>query len=162
MDGFVGTCSKRWAILKFLSLVLCSILLLSFFQFNFGSGQIQTVNSSPLKQFKSGIMIKDIKCKQGFVLAIKKSDNSPACVKPDTAQKLVERGWGTIVTSPTSCPPGQTMVNGQCITSIPINPASKCSTGYGVIQISAGSYLCQPTNPPPLSNPTSYPVGQRV
>lgn len=33
---------------------------------------------SPLKQFKSGL---------------KAEDGSPACVKPQTAQKLVERGW---------------------------------------------------------------------
>ena len=118
---------------------------------------------SPLKQLKSGIAFKDIVCRHNLQLIVKK-DGLPVCLKPQTAQKLVERGWGTIVTSPrpTSCLTGQVMVNGQCVTSIPINPVSKCSTGYSVIQISAGSYLCQPTNPPPLSNATTYSAGQKV
>src|SRR3989442_4117425 len=51
---------------------------------------------SPLKQFKSGIAEKDITCRQDFDLLIKIHDNSPACVKPQTAQKLVERGWGLL------------------------------------------------------------------
>ncbi len=51
---------------------------------------------SPLKQFKEGISVYDIKCNQGYVLVIKESNNSPACVKPQTAQKLVARGWGTL------------------------------------------------------------------
>ena len=50
--------------------------------------------SSPLKQFKSGIAANDIQCNQGLQLVIKAEDNSPVCVKPQTAQKLVERGWG--------------------------------------------------------------------
>ncbi|HEV2192465.1 MAG TPA: hypothetical protein VGR54_02465 [Nitrosopumilaceae archaeon] len=49
---------------------------------------------SPLYQFKLGIPVSKVTCRVGFDLVIKKSDNSPACVKPDTAQKLVERGWG--------------------------------------------------------------------
>ncbi|MGI0009915.1 MAG: hypothetical protein ACREAE_00775 [Nitrosopumilaceae archaeon] len=49
---------------------------------------------SPLKQFKSGIQLEEIQCKEGLQLIIKSRDGSPACVKPDTATKLVERGWG--------------------------------------------------------------------
>ncbi len=48
---------------------------------------------SPLKQFKSGIAANDIRCRSDFQLVIKSDDGSPACVKPQTAQKLVERGW---------------------------------------------------------------------
>ncbi|MDE1770425.1 MAG: hypothetical protein KGI28_07745 [Thaumarchaeota archaeon] len=54
------------------------------------SGTLQ----SPLKQFKSGIKAEDVKCGSNLHLIIKAEDNSPACVKPQTAQKLVERGWG--------------------------------------------------------------------
>src|SRR2546428_2158051 len=53
--------------------------------------------SSPLKQIKSGTSAKDVKCNQGLVLLIKKLDNSPVCLKSQTAQKLVERGCGTII-----------------------------------------------------------------
>ncbi|MHB8602597.1 MAG: Hint domain-containing protein [Nitrosotalea sp.] len=49
--------------------------------------------SSPLKQFKSGIAAQDVTCNNGLQLVIKSEDNSPACVTPDTASKLVIRGW---------------------------------------------------------------------
>ncbi len=54
---------------------------------------------SPLKQFKSGILANDVKCIDGYTLIIKTEDGSPACVKPETAQKLVARGWGVITGS---------------------------------------------------------------
>src|SRR3989304_5521992 len=47
----------------------------------------------PLKQFRSGIPSAEIKCKEGFDLVIKVSSGSPACVKPQSKQKLLERGW---------------------------------------------------------------------
>lgn len=53
-----------------------------------------TTGGTPLHQFKSGISANDVKCEQGLQLVIKAEDNSPACVKSQTAQKLVERGWG--------------------------------------------------------------------
>jgi hypothetical protein len=43
----------------------------------------------PLKQVKLGI---EISCKPQLVL-ITKYDGSPACVKPETREKLIERGW---------------------------------------------------------------------
>lgn len=48
---------------------------------------------TPLKQFKSGIRAEDIKCSVDHVLTIKSEDGSPTCVKPDTAKKLIQRGW---------------------------------------------------------------------
>jgi hypothetical protein len=47
---------------------------------------------SPLKQFKLGISIDEIQCKENLFL-IQKYDGSPACVKKDTIPKLIERGW---------------------------------------------------------------------
>jgi|GEM_PF-5893572 len=49
---------------------------------------------SPILQFKSGIAADDVICEQGFQLVIKAKDGSPACAKPHTSQKLVERKWG--------------------------------------------------------------------
>lgn len=46
----------------------------------------------PLKQLKMGVFAKDVKCKTEFVF-IQKLDGSPACVKPETTIKLIERGW---------------------------------------------------------------------
>ena len=48
---------------------------------------------SPLKQLKSGIAPKDVKCNPGFELIFKIRDGSPACVTSLTGKKLVERGW---------------------------------------------------------------------
>jgi len=46
----------------------------------------------PLKQIKSGVSIDEIQCKQNLTLVIKQNV-SPACVKPETRTKLIERGW---------------------------------------------------------------------
>ncbi|MDE1829647.1 MAG: hypothetical protein KGI25_04930, partial [Thaumarchaeota archaeon] len=63
----------------------------------------------PLGQLKSGISAYNVKCPNGYTLVIKAEDSSPACVKPQTAQKLIERGWAKA-----SCPKDQ-IVNGQCV-----------------------------------------------
>src|SRR5574340_267576 len=47
----------------------------------------------PLKQFKLGMRAMDIKCKEGLQLVIKSEDGSPACVKPDTAYRLILKSW---------------------------------------------------------------------
>jgi len=68
------------------------------FLYTISNQSIKTIPSisSPLAQFKSGIAAKDVTCKQGFQLIFKAEDGSPACVKPDTVQKLVARNWGTL------------------------------------------------------------------
>lgn len=48
---------------------------------------------SPLKQLKSGIATKDVKCNVGFQLVIKAENGFPACVRPLTATKLAILGW---------------------------------------------------------------------
>ena len=48
---------------------------------------------SPLAQWQHGIYSEDVKCKENFQLVIKKSDETPACVRYETAVKLVSRGW---------------------------------------------------------------------
>jgi hypothetical protein len=60
-----------------------------------------SILSSPLKQFNSGINPNDVKCNSGFQLIIKAKDGSPACVTPQTAQKLVERGWAKSISQTT-------------------------------------------------------------
>lgn len=47
---------------------------------------------SPLKQFESGILVDEIQCNYNLNL-IQKYDGSPACVKYDSKQKLLERHW---------------------------------------------------------------------
>ncbi len=58
--------------------------------------------SSPLKQVKLGVLAGAVKCEQGLQLVIKAEDGSPACVTPNTANILIERGWTKGTTSPIS------------------------------------------------------------
>jgi len=48
---------------------------------------------SPLKQFNAGIPSNEIQCKDTLVLVIKSSNFRPACVTPNTFEKLIVRGW---------------------------------------------------------------------
>lgn len=51
----------------------------------------------PIKyQLSTGVLPDKITCSTGFVLMLKVSDSSPACMKSETAKKLVERGWGVL------------------------------------------------------------------
>ena len=50
---------------------------------------------SPLKQEYLGIPSNEIQCNKGLELIFKYLDSSPACVKPETKTKLIERGWAT-------------------------------------------------------------------
>ncbi len=50
--------------------------------------------STPLGQYRFGVSAQNVYCLNGYNLVIKLEDGSPACVKPNTAQILIERGWG--------------------------------------------------------------------
>ena len=50
---------------------------------------------SPLEQFKLGIKIDKIVCKENLVITIKSSNGHPACVRQETLEKLIQRGWAT-------------------------------------------------------------------
>ena len=52
---------------------------------------------SPLKQYQDGIPIDKIVCSAELQLIMKKIDGKPACVKPDSVEKLIERGWAVHV-----------------------------------------------------------------
>lgn len=48
---------------------------------------------SPLKQFSEGIDPTQVLCKEGFELVFKSTNFQPACVKPSSVEKLIQRGW---------------------------------------------------------------------
>ena len=50
---------------------------------------------APLRQIAFGVFPNEVKCNQGLELIIKHND-SPACVKLETAEKLEVRGWGVM------------------------------------------------------------------
>lgn len=51
--------------------------------------------ASPLQQVASGTEPEDVVCDSGMELLIKTGNNSPACVKSETAERLIQLGWGT-------------------------------------------------------------------
>jgi hypothetical protein len=64
---------------------------------------VQPSSLSPLKQYQIGISQYEVKCKDNLQLVIK-YNGSPACVKPETKQKLIERGWASYEKLETSGP----------------------------------------------------------
>ena len=57
----------------------------------------EKIIESPLNQFKSGVLPEDIQCKEALDLIFKPNGGIPACVKPTTAEKLLERGWTSMI-----------------------------------------------------------------
>jgi len=49
----------------------------------------------PLKQISDGIPPENVTCTEGLEIIFKKSNGLPACVKPSSVSKLVERGWAS-------------------------------------------------------------------
>jgi len=47
----------------------------------------------PLKLYKAGIPIEEIHCKSNLELALKSSNESPVCLKPESIDLLFNRGW---------------------------------------------------------------------
>ena len=64
---------------------------------------IRIVEELPIESLKiqiaNGINPQDVKCRGDFVLMLKNSNNSPACVKLTTVDKLINRNWGNALVS---------------------------------------------------------------
>ncbi len=77
----------------------------------------------PLQQIRAGTLAQDVKCSVNFNLIIKAEDGFPACVKPETAKMLYERGWTLAVNTGTNYLDNSTMgiVSIQMVQSL-INP----------------------------------------
>ena len=57
---------------------------------------------SPLKQILNGVSPENVTCTEGLVIVLKVSDNSPACLKPASSEKLIQRGWGIMLSDESS------------------------------------------------------------
>ena len=62
---------------------------------------------SPLKQFKSGIALQEIKCKPSYHLVIKLRGGLPACIKETSVARLTMQGWVLNGKSTTTLTEGQ-------------------------------------------------------
>ena len=52
---------------------------------------------SPRAQMERGVLLSDVACRQGFELVMKNSDKSAACVTLDSVEKLIARGWASLI-----------------------------------------------------------------
>ena len=53
---------------------------------------LDVIYHAPLRQIGSGLHVDEVLCKDNLVLILK-HDGAPACIKPETSAKLVDRGW---------------------------------------------------------------------
>lgn len=59
-------------------------------------------NLSPLKQFQLGMKADMVNCRSDFQLMIRNENDEPACVRPESVNKLANRGWGDVPMLPIS------------------------------------------------------------
>jgi len=57
-------------------------------------GPMEIYSLSPKQQSAIGALPDEVKCKPNFELILKSRNNSPNCVTPETAEKLIARNWG--------------------------------------------------------------------
>ena len=73
------------------------ILLLSVFaissQINLEQVEAVAYFPPPLKQIKEGVSPINVTCTEGLELVLKQTNGQPACLKPTSVAKLIERGW---------------------------------------------------------------------
>jgi len=62
----------------------------------FGVASAYAEIASPYEQLKSGVSLYEIQCEYQKILLESPRNNKPVCVKSDTADILVERGWHMI------------------------------------------------------------------
>jgi len=75
--------------------VLVGVLLFTSSFTSFSNNAYSFFEGSPYQKWEDGVPTSEI-CKEGLELIFKSSNDSPACVKPSTVEKLDARGWGTI------------------------------------------------------------------
>src|SRR3989442_9082433 len=80
--------------MKYLVILATLVSLTLLFSNTYAQNQDTVI--SPLKQFKAGIAISDIKCRYDYSLIIRETNGDPACVKPTTATRLITHGWITV------------------------------------------------------------------
>jgi len=52
---------------------------------------------SPRAQMNQGVESADVQCRDGFKLVMKNSNGSAACVKSQSVEKLILRGWASLI-----------------------------------------------------------------
>ncbi len=81
-------------LMKYFVIFLIGIAILPLLVQSVHSLELDTSSYSLKQQIKEGWDIESLFCHNDQVLILKITDESPACVNPETAVKLVDRGWG--------------------------------------------------------------------
>lgn len=158
-----------------LAIIAISLLVLVIHEVNAQNGNVLEENMTiskhlahmeyPLEQFKSGTPASDVKCNDGFTLILKSENGSPACVKPDTVQILIERGWGTLRGIQTFLPYGNTNSTSLGNNTLPASfmpcdtPFPQSNTGIQMLYMptnSIGKICLRYYNPNNFSLPVSH------
>jgi len=77
--------------MKIILIIFLSVLIIPVF----APSLPEYVVDPPLKQIAKNIHPSEVICREGLELIFKATNWSPACIKPETAIKLVERGWAS-------------------------------------------------------------------
>lgn len=76
------------------SVILVTLSIISFSLFQLDNSVLGIAYfPPPLKQIADGVEPSKVTCTEGLELVIKKSNGNPACLKPSSVAKLIERGW---------------------------------------------------------------------
>ena len=73
-------------------LAIFSIIAVGLIQMDYTAFAI-SYQPPPLKQINDGVEPANVTCTEGLELVLKKSNGNPACIKPSSVAKLIERGW---------------------------------------------------------------------
>jgi len=73
-------------------LVVFAIIIISLSQLDYTAFGIAYF-PPPLKQISDGVDPANVTCTEGLEIVLKKSNGNPACLKPSSVAKLIERGW---------------------------------------------------------------------
>jgi len=77
----------------FLVFVLTALVATSFQYVSAEKIDESTSLVSPRKQMAIGVDLHEIQCKTSFVLVLKQSNWTPACVKSSSVDRMIEIGW---------------------------------------------------------------------
>ena len=86
---------------------------------------------SPLKQMSDGILPENVTCTEGLVIIQKSSNSLPACVKPSSAEKLIQRGWAMDI-SPVLLPANDDLQSNTIISEFEIREKAIAIWQYGL------------------------------
>jgi hypothetical protein len=97
----------------------------------------------PLIQFKLGIPLQDIKCKENLLLLINPVNGHPSCVKTNAVSRLLTNGWVSIGKFETAHP---NLLQNQTGTSTTKNINSSILTNYTAKNIIYGNFRTLTSN----------------